>query len=323
MRLESMESNNIQLFICLGAIIWVVWLFLAYGAKHKSSVETKVHTIYLGGIGTFLLMELVVYLCLHCNQDPRTIMDTVTFGATLSSLILSVVAIFFTLSSGRDNDKTLGRINSAIDHLDKTADKIVEFANIANSLSEKTEHLKTRIEDLHKFEKNKWDTFHYISRVMFKENTQISEITETENSSISDWSTIYEMFVGKASYFGVLGLLSCSYAEKTEERKFNIEKLAKSIGYPSIVEYMQGYLIASASIGIININLSDKDIKEITVNYNLEKLCLQRIADQVASYDDEDDQKILNNTMKVLNAVRQFFNMEKISKEQLITEYGK
>lgn len=91
-------TSTAQLLICLAALVWIVWLFLKYGSKHVGSAATKVHTLYISGIGTLIILELVVYICIKASVDKQTIMETVAFGATLSSLIMSVLAIIFTIT---------------------------------------------------------------------------------------------------------------------------------------------------------------------------------------------------------------------------------
>lgn len=295
-----MTASTIQLLICLAALIWIVWLFLGYGAKHARNEDTKVHTLYLSGIGTLLILELVVYICLQASVDKRTIMDTVAFGATLSSLIMSVLAIIFTITSSKGNDRTVGRIEGAIKQLETTAHGLIRFSEIAHDIDKKTDSLINRIDELHSFEENKWSTLS--SKLSSDLNgVHSSKIgTEYPKDYINE---IYKEYILRVSFFGALGILSCVYSFETKRKdaklsRFNPQKVFEflEIDPPNpYVDYVNGFIMSTSCLDLINISI-DKDefISVYNIYDGIELMLRERVRNQILQEKEENSNEILN-----------------------------
>ena len=67
-------------------------------------MSKNIHVWYICGIATFVIVELITFIVVG-NADAQNIMDNISFASTLSSLILSVLAIFMTVLSGESMNK--------------------------------------------------------------------------------------------------------------------------------------------------------------------------------------------------------------------------
>lgn len=122
----------IKLALPLLCIFGIVWLFLHY-SKNFQAEKPRANLLYICGYGLLLIIELIVYISLN-NFQSSDIINTVSFGATLSSLIMSVVAIIFTIVSGKHGEEQLGKITQATTELQQTARSLTEFNALADTI---------------------------------------------------------------------------------------------------------------------------------------------------------------------------------------------
>lgn len=92
-----MNSNVIQLISMLLCIAVVVCFFIfnynrGVDVQDSKAKVQKLHLFYISGILVFIIIELATGLCMG-NAKHDDILSYVNFAATLSSLIMSVVAI--------------------------------------------------------------------------------------------------------------------------------------------------------------------------------------------------------------------------------------
>lgn len=303
-------ENIIQLGICLAALVWIVWLFLGYGAKSKSGVTNKVHTLYLSGIGTLVILELIVYICLHSSHKDN-ILETISFGATLSSLIMSVVAIIFTIVSGKNNNEQLGKIDEATTKLKETAHSLAEFSVIAKNIELKTEELGNNIR---RIGENQTNMYRRIEE-MHKTADRMGEIRQIpKDDKVQEAvSIVTPTFIGRSPYFGVLGLIACVYGF-AKDKRVSLDKLAETIGFPEVGDYIHGYLIGVSTLDIIKLKTEDGSLKVLKVSEDIENICMSRIAEQIKDESNADDK-----AFSMFNKVRVLFDYEPMSKKDILS----
>lgn len=312
-------ENVFQLVVVMSAVIWCVWLFLHYGGKWGINEKGgKVHLWYIGGISTFLIMEFVVYLCLG-NYERDNIIGTVSFGATLSSLIMSILAIIYTLISGKNDREQLGKIDQATTSLTKVASGLTKFNEIANTIDQKTDDLIKRIEDLRIGQKNTQDQIRDFKERQQKVETNITNSSsvqsladESKEENISE-TKLFNQFIENSSYFGCLSILAAKYASETDGKSFNFFELATKLKAENIAHYMGGYIMAANAVGVIvdsKVNLNDNTITVGKVFDGLEKMCIERVYKRVRSAEDEELKKYLLN---MFNNLRNYFHKKELN----------
>ena len=325
--------RTIQLLISLGALTGIAALFLNFVRHNTSNTEagergyladtqTKwIHTLYIGGIATLLLLEFIVYLILN-NDQKDNIIDTITFGATLSSLIMSVVAIIFTIVSGRNGETQLGQITQATDDLRRTASTLTEFRTIAASIDSHIDNLndqiRTNISQLSSDIDSKISVLDGIIREVRNDTKEVREhqlnhaitvqgIPRNEKSEKFSVSR----FIMAGSYLGALALLCCCYAKQTD-KTIEFNKLGDDFSEDSL-DYVNGYLVASYACGII---ISRGDMKDKNITYvdpKLEELCMQKIK----TFIKESALSKIEFYLDSINKIREYFGLSLLSKEDL------
>ena len=323
--------RTIQLLISLSALTCIVWLFLKYYVTRKISEREQsegssnfhehskwIHTLYIGGIATFLLLEFIVYVVLN-NDQRDNIIDTISFGATLSSLIMSVVAIIFTIVHSRNGENQLGQITQATDDLRQTASTLTEFRTIANDIDHHIDNLNDQIKSNIGQLSTDIDTKITILDGIIREvrndtkevrqhqlNQKITEQTVSNNEKSENFSIV--RFIMDGSYIGALTLLCCCYSKDTG-KPIDFNKLGDDFSKDS-VDYVNGYLVASYACGIIN---SDGNMDKMTITYvhsNLEDLCLKKIGNFVKKQPKSEFDSYLNS----INIIRKYFDLSEFTK---------
>ena len=132
--LDFFKTDFALLVSVLLAIISIVFIFVRY--RSKDSNVASVHIWYIAGILIFIIIELITYVCMN-NDYSSDIIKVVSFGATLASIILSVLAIFITVTSSN----SIIRVKDSLDHLSKNVpetinDSIMKITNASESMSQ-------------------------------------------------------------------------------------------------------------------------------------------------------------------------------------------
>lgn len=132
-----MNSNVIQLISMLLCIAVVVCFFIfnynrGVDVQDSKAKVQKLHLFYISGILVFIIIELATGLCMG-NAKHDDILSYVNFAATLSSLIMSVVAIIFTIVSGSRGDEQYKKIDNASDKVAESLAKFSEQTNVIDA----------------------------------------------------------------------------------------------------------------------------------------------------------------------------------------------
>jgi hypothetical protein len=133
------------------------------------------------------------------NGDNARIIDYISFGATLSSLLMSVVAIIFTIVTSKQGNDNLGRINEATTQLQKAGSSLKLLSDNLNgkinSIEEKLGKVLTNTD--------------YTSQT-FK---MIVEGDNKDNDNVEKEFNV-ESFVGTGSFLGNLALFAACQSIK-------------------------------------------------------------------------------------------------------------
>lgn len=257
--METFESlkSVISLFISLLALVGIVWLYLSFGKNYKPETRNA-RLLYISGYGAFIILELIVYIVMG-NDQKDDIISVISFGATLSSLIMSVVAIIFTIVSGKDGREQLGRITQATKELQTTATTISNFQTVASELSSSI----VRVE-------KKLGMIDDRTLAMQKNFSSIMSLGSASGSAGNSPAIDVKNYIDRGSMTGCVLLLSCALS-KEYSKKFEIN-LFDEKWFPH--QYCFGYTIASASIGVISISGNWPDITIEDVSKNLKEYAL-------------------------------------------------
>lgn len=272
-------SPTFNLLSILVAIIAIVFIGLKYGASLK---DKRLHLGYICGICIFLIVELATYICIQSDHSVE-IVSYISFASTLSSLILSVVAIIYAIVSNNKGEVQYGKIDTASS---KISDSVSEFSKKSEELTQGLSDVLAKLDEVKNISIETRDNVSQMNRAGLNnpkdsqsdikqslssdqvDNTITDEVEkkdgidvekqviEAKNQASQDTiERVVSGFVNMGSFVGNLSLLACVYSHDMN-KPFN----ASDIFPPSSQDnnmYIFGYIIASTALGVVtaqNIN---------------------------------------------------------------------
>ena len=272
-------SPSFNLLSILVAIVAIVFIGLKYGTSLK---DKRLHLGYICGICIFLIVELATYICIQSDHSVE-IVSYISFASTLSSLILSVVAIIYAIVSNNKGEVQYGKIDTASS---KITDSVSEFSKKSEELTQGLSDVLTKLGEVKNISIETRDNVSQMNRAGLNnpkdsqsdikqslssdqvDNTTTDEVekedgidiekqvVEAKNQASQDTiDRVVSGFVNMGSFVGNLSLLACVYSHDVN-KPFN----ASDIFPPSSQDnnmYIFGYIIASTALGVVtaqNIN---------------------------------------------------------------------
>ncbi|MGH4125299.1 MAG: hypothetical protein ACREV6_20480 [Clostridium sp.] len=208
------------------------------------------------GIVTFLVTSFV-YMC----YTDYNFVGMFSFGATVSSIILSVIAIIYTLIQSQDSNRISSKINDSTDSIQTTAGKLEK---ITNDIETATNNLKG-IEEL-KIIMNNLETNvskgNQISTEKFKilEEMAMTSIGHdpTANKESNYEFKLTERLISKDE----LGSLLFKFPMYVRSHMFFLHMCCQQQKYVNIEEYNEFYKAYMIADGIPPMDISE-DIKMV------------------------------------------------------------
>lgn len=138
-------------------------------------MKTKIHSIYIACIAT----GIVIWVLAGGQAGNENFSSLISFASTITSIILSVIAIFMSISGENKSELLRDKMEEASKKIEKTA-KDIETAN-KESIKNITE-LKTEMDELKELLKNLPDeTAKQVASLNVRnvEKTKINPVTST------------------------------------------------------------------------------------------------------------------------------------------------
>ncbi len=232
--------------IALAAIVCDFWV-------EKKTVDTskrlwpnkiiKIHRNYIAG---FLGFGIIMLLTAQYGGTGKELYEYLSFGSTITSLVLSILAIFVTVRSSMDLNKQFGTINKVSKQIDDTLRNLQKAeAKIGESSSTISSQVDFIVGEIEKRINRRIDENEKKISSLFNENYSSSAIQGEDRSS--DIPIYNEGFISRTSTIGLLALyacmLSCKYDKSFMVSDFYDEERD--------VAYTYGYLISLQSARIV------------------------------------------------------------------------
>lgn len=253
--IQSQLFHLISMLVCIGVVAWlfVRHFFQSEQEKEKDRVRL-LNTLYISGILTFLIIELVTAICMG-NTKHADILSFVSFAATLSSLILSVVAIIFTIMNGNRGELQYEKLSKVSDDVTSSLkDFTVKTEAIDNSVDRFQSvagDLMTSIHEIYEKIAGLEQPIYQMREMLLPENA-LKELKKTKEGGEKDLSYSYESFIERGSFSGNLTLFACSLS-KAKEQPFKMNEIRENEDDEA---YSFGYIIAAWAMGVISIRVS-------------------------------------------------------------------
>lgn len=290
-----MSINFWSLLVSISGLIIIIWLFLHYSKKkNDENSNNGKDTLYICGYAVLIILELIVYVCMS-NYHRDDIIATISFGATLSSLIMSVVAIIYTIVAGKDGREQLGRITQATEELKRTSSELTEFKAISIAISD----------SLTEFEQKLGYIYSGIHTLEDKVENGFSRLSgSTEGSQLAHNKDNIEIFINNGSMTGAMALLACCLSESTGKKL----ELSNIVGEDSM-EYCYGYIIAASAAGYIQFENDWPNISVTAVPKELQPT-IEKLFELKIGNGREPNQEM---QLKAYNHVRAFYGISSYS----------
>lgn len=240
----------------------------------------KLHLIYIIVISILFVIFLIICWVISCKQQISDVaLQNFSFAATITSIVLAVVSIVYSIYSGAGMSGSVSLMQDAenkiriqVDKLDNIDTKIFDAVRTGNSVLEnKVDHIKQQIQP--------------ISESLYK-------IDNSDTSAKSN--TIID--INKMSVYGLILLYIC-YKSLQTGKSWPIDLLGNENKY-----YFQGLLVVLTCISELKFEYNTSDdfsnVKMISVDSS--KLNLDEIYERMHKRSGE-DQPFYNDTIKVID----------------------
>ena len=256
-----MDTTVIIIMIICATIIALVAIICDHLFERKTSETSeclmskkiiKIHRNYIAG---FLGFAIIMLLTAQYGGPNNAIFEYLSFGSTITSLVLSILAIFVTVQSSSDLYKQFTRIDNATDTIKNVSTQIdgtlvalktteSNLQETAKTISSQLDNIVEQIDD--RFRTHMKETEDNISKQFVASMNNTSTIKEQDviqNQEAID--NLKRYFISITSANGLLILYACTLS-KEQKKMFELSNIFKGNE-----AYTFGFLIASISTAIV------------------------------------------------------------------------
>lgn len=269
-----MNTTVVIIMIICATVIALVAIICDHLFEKKSSETSecllfkkiiKIHRNYIAG---FLGFAIIMLMTAQYGGPGNAIFAYLSFGSTITSLVLSILAIFVTVQSSSDLYKQFTRIDNATDTINNISNQIdgtlgtlkaveTDLQETSKEISNQLEYIVEQIDE--RLQKRMKETEGNISRQLDAAMNKSSEneTQQTVQSTTGGLENFKTGFKNLTSASGLLGLYACALSFE-KSKMFEMSNLFKGNE-----AYTFGFLISAFSSGIIKFN-NDSTNNQIT-----------------------------------------------------------
>lgn len=300
--LELVDSSTVKLLIVGIAIIAIVALLrtrLSTSPGNPTSLR-DIHSYYICGILLLLLIQLGAYIVVEADPKGQILIQYISFASTLSSLILSVLAIIYTLVSNSKGDTHIAKLESASTKLTTSANEFTQqiesLKRITNSIQEFKAIASNLKDDLKEVIGQRMEQIDSRLQINNQYLEQIIGNGQGERVALDEEGKSHYDFEKYLGYGSVQGIWSIYLFLLAVEQ--GVSRIPLDVFGPN-GNYSCGYLVATASVFPVSLQLeaSGDEItavlpKKTDFGFTSSK-CENILMDKVKKlWDDEEQNKI-------------------------------
>lgn len=304
--IQSRLFHLISMLICIGVIAWLfVRHYFRCDSREDKDRINLLNSLYISGILAFIVIELITAICMG-NTKHAEILSFVSFAATLSSLILSVVAIIFTIVSGNRGESQYVKLSKVSDSVmsslknfttkTESIDKSIEkFQFIAGGLMEQIHEIYEKLSGLEK-------PINEMKERMLPIETVTREVKKTKEVGDDNTAHPFSRFIMHGSFSGNLALLACALS-KEKNHPFKLSDIGEN---DDDQVYSFGYIVAASALGVVSVKFGDERMVVVKDCENGLKEKVERaLNDYIAHKADADSKPALSDR---LNKIKKIFD---------------
>lgn len=266
---------------------------------------------YLYVIFILLVALVVVISYYHCSEKDKSLHEFISFAATLSSIILSVLAIFITVMSGESTNKLrdgiMGllripenlteQVNQSVQNLNKATTNLDEaakanekvFRENSKEFQNAIENLKSQIGENFTSLGNKIDAFTGKQRSL---NEAIDNNTIENKEGISDQQI--DSFLLKTSSLSLVFIYVVDqYLKKNIVQPISLLEITKRLGFSKesgVNSYLIACIVFFNAFGLIQYKQKSKDDIDLIYFYSISDSLRNRYMTYLEKYKESSDQ---------------------------------
>lgn len=255
--------------------------------ENEELFKSKRRQIWQWCIIIILAFFIVIqFSSIHCEN--QVLANQFAFASTISSIILSVIAIIMTVVSSDSLNNLLHKFRDLHDEIIEVPNKINKSTESMNSASKGlTESISDMTETIHKIEemtRGLPDKLREIKSDINNNSTnnyrETNSRSESAPSEIGILDETIRSFLGNTSTVGLLALYSLGLC-KSDNRLFTFDEFEKTVQINS-KDYVFGYLIALSSFYLIDlIKHSENELKVMEINNIITENIEEEIDDRI------------------------------------------
>lgn len=245
----------------------------------------KIHVFY---IIVLLSLSIIGLITIKWTVIPDLV-NYITFALTLSSLVLSILAIVYSFISNSQFSETMGALSSVTKDALHSTEKL---NNITDSLSYHVKEIPSSLKEI------------VDQTTKTNEFLQDNSYNRTENNILQnkEWNRdSIKSFIERSSYIGKKLIYACCISFK-EQKGFILNEL-----FETGEEYPYGYFIALSAMDLISYTETAKVILIKNMNENLSYL----IKDLFLEHAFKNDDKKTESEKSIFSWVRDSEKVEK------------
>lgn len=304
-------DNLLHTISFIAAVVACVIIVKAFLSHKQEDDKKNLHLYYISGITIFIIIELATYIFVH-DDNSSNLLNTISFASTLSSIVLSVVAIVHGIVTARRGAEDVASSIKASQDLKDSADCIKEISssfsnkmkdssveieasvNQANEIMSNVKNelfdLKCNLQELIQANKNGFEQVtQRLDGINYNDN-----LRQKDKKSSDDQNKLL-FFLHNSSISGCIAIYACYKASQKNDKTFKLEDLnVDSIG-PSQLYYFYGYIMAASALGLLDVEVKEDNtvfVRKCELDGEQIKLLQNRLQEYVSS-DDASIKRIL------------------------------
>lgn len=233
----------------------------------ESLISKKIVKIHRNYIAGFLGFAVIMLITSKYGGPNNAIFDYLSFGSTITAMVLSILAIFVTVQSSSDMYKQFTRIDNATDTI-KNASKQIEgtldalinaekdLQNTSNNISNQLDNIVEKIDEKIKA-RMKESEGNITKQVVESMNMSSKTLEQDAYQNQINMDELKKIFLDSTSSNGLLAIYACALS-KEFGRMFELSDL-----FSWNLDYTFGFLIALSSVSFVQFTADAKN-NEIT-----------------------------------------------------------
>lgn len=229
----------------------------------ESLISKKIIKIHRNYIAGFLGFAVIMLITSKYGCPDNAIFDYLSFGSTITAMVLSVLAIFVTVQSSSDIYKQFTRIDNATDTIKNASEQIkgtlnalknaeIDLQSTSKNISNQLDNIVEQIDE--KIKARMKDSEGNISKTIVESMNTSSKITEQDaNQNQNNIDELKTTFLNSTSSNGLFAIYACALS-KEYGKMFELSDL-----FSWNLDYTFGFLIATSSIGLIDFSHDEKN----------------------------------------------------------------